>query len=169
MIKEPRSVKRLPRCVFAPVSIVSDEVSDFRRRFDSLYGKCPPHVTLAFPFVSDVSDGELSSVLDASSSRGAFDVTLLAPQLEGSHVLLPLEQPDPWLHSTYLELSRLVGASTTKAYRPHVTIGRGLTSAPASAMAMLPRRQLTRIERLVLEEIQEDESSRVLHEVVLRC
>ena len=146
---------------------MSDEVSDFRRRFDSLYGKCPPHVTLAFPFVSDVADGELTKALGDASSRGAFDVTLLVPQLEGSHVLLPLEQPDPWFRSTHLELSRLAGAVATKRYRPHVTIGRGLTSAPASAMAILPRRQLARIDRLVLEEIQEDETSRVIHEVVL--
>lgn len=159
--------KRLARCVFAPVELAG-EVADFRRRFDSLDGKCPPHVTIAFPFVSEVENSVIASALEASSARGAFDLVLLAPQHEGAFVVLPVEQPDPWLGTTYLALSRLVGAQSTRPYRPHVTIGRGLTSAPTSAMAALPRRQQTRINRIVLEEIQEDESSRVIYELALK-
>jgi 2'-5' RNA ligase len=158
--------KRLARCIFVPVSLANDQVSQFRRQFDSLEGKCPPHVTLVFPFVSDVLDSELTMVLEGSRPDGAFDVTLLPPQFDGGYVVLRVKQPDLWFERTHLKLSELVGARSIKAYRPHVTIGRSLTSAPTLAMATLPHRLQARIDRVILEEIQEDESSRVIHEVV---
>ena len=164
----PEQRGRLARCVFAPVDLRSDEVANFRRRFDSLYGKCPPHVTLAFPFVSDVSDEALAKVLEAAArARGAFDITLLAPQLDSGTVLLPVAQPDPWLSETFLELSRLLGARPADGYRPHVTIGRNMPLAYTSELASLPSSQHARIDRLILEEIQQDDSSHVLHEAVL--
>jgi 2'-5' RNA ligase len=147
------------------VELANDEVAHFRRRFDSLYGKCPPHVTLAFPFVSDPADREIARSLEASRPPVALDVALLAPQFEGGYVLLPVDQPDPWFGSIHLVLSSLVGVRSTQAYRPHVTVGRSLKSAPVSAMAALPRRQQGRFDRVVIEEIQEDESSRVIHEI----
>jgi len=126
-------------------------------------------VTLAFPFVSDAANSEIERTLEASRPRRALHVALLAPQFERGYVLLPVDQPDPWFGSIHLALSRLVGARAAEPYRPHVTVGRGLKSAPVSAMATLPNRQQGRIDRVVLEEIQEDESSRVIHEIVFEA
>ena len=161
LVQGPR---HLSRCIFAPVKIVSDEVMSFRRRFDSLHGKCPTHVTLVFPFVSKAPDGELTRALEtaAAKARGALDLVLLAPRFDSGYVVLPVEHPNPWLLATHQDLSRLGGVSSTDGYRPHVTVGRNLTSAPVAEMATLPSRLHTRIDCLVLEEMQEDESSRVI-------
>ncbi|MBD1852986.1 2'-5' RNA ligase family protein [Cyanobacteria bacterium FACHB-502] len=163
---------RLSRCIFAPVLLTSTEVTEYRRRFDSLYGKCSPHVTLVFPFASAVPDAVLADALEnIAQTRDALEVTLLAPELMDDCVVLPLANPSPWFRETHERLSVLAVARVSDQYRPHVTIGRDVSTKywPELRFPSLASGLHTRLDRIVLEEIQPDESSRIVYETRLRA
>lgn len=43
-----------------------DEIQKIRKKYDELYNKIPPHITIVFPFNSDISNENLKCIIEKS-------------------------------------------------------------------------------------------------------
>ena len=162
------------RAILVPIEPVPPWVEQARRRFDPLASMVPPHVTLVFPFSSDVDvSAHLASVL---ADVAAFDVTLDGVTgAEGSYVFYGVKRGNDRLIELH---DRLYGDVLTgfldgeRPYLPHVTVGRiGDPVAWRAALAALretvPRTAVT-VSRVVAYRRRPDGGYGVEHEVRLR-
>jgi 2'-5' RNA ligase len=116
-------------------------IEQIRLRFDPLAGKLPPHITLVFPFESDVTTQDLRKHVGLSAEGVVpFAVTLNGITgsereylfLSVSHGLDSILELHKRLYSGPLESHR----STVRTYVPHVTLGRlGSEAAFEAALA----------------------------------
>ena len=127
--------------IFPPAADVV-RIEAVRRRFDSLAEAIPAHVTLVFPFDSDISGPDLlRHVETATTGLGAFAMTLEGLSCTEDHVL--------FLHVA--EGSSLIGAlhrrlysgllesnRSVQAFVPHMTIGRFNSSTACTAALESP-------------------------------
>jgi len=105
-----------------------DAIHRVRSRFDNLATKVPYHVTLVFPFSSDLAKDEIAAHMAAAVvGVGAISLSLGAPAAKGEIVHLPVvvgEESFRLLHARLY--SGLLGhfLRTDLAYSPHLTVGR---------------------------------------------
>ena len=105
-----------------------DAIHRVRSRFDSLATKVPYHLTLVFPFSSDLAKDEIAAHMAAAViGVGAISFSLGTPAAEEDVVHLPVvvgEESFRLLHARlYSGLLRRF-LRTDRAYSPHLTVGR---------------------------------------------
>lgn len=109
-------------------------LKDVRKKYDNLYGLIEPHITIVFPFESNLKDDEILldlrkhlktikpfrlvvSGIEAVESHGFY---LFSNVKEGSEVIKELH------YSVHKGLLKAYQSPWTKdgSYKPHITIGR---------------------------------------------
>lgn len=167
---ENRPVKLPLRAIhLVPEFTSSSALQRVRMAHDPLAGKIPPHITLVFPFQSDLTPVALAQHAgEVTSSAEAFPVALGRPQMRRNGLIwLPVTEGRAEVVSLNQQLYReplSAFQSLGLPYEPHVTIARGAGSAAEAAFEMANRMTETftaRVDRLVIEEIMPDDSSRI--------
>jgi 2'-5' RNA ligase len=152
----------------------NDAIATFRRAHDPLASNIPPHITLVFPFESDIGNDLLAShARQVTDSIAPFTVTLgRAEQHPPDYIWLPVVEGSEIIHSLHHKLytGPLAGfRSQAHRYQPHVTIGRvnhRRSEVFSNARSIeLPSR--IRVERITIERICSHEMSNILHVVSL--
>ena len=104
-------------------------IHDIRTKYDPLAEKVAPHVTLVFPFDSDLTQDEIVGELKNSLA----DITAFPLQLQGfsiqdeEYVFLNVVEGDIGLINLHIALYKGLLSSylnTTIKYVPHLTVGR---------------------------------------------
>ena len=148
------------------------EIEAFRRRFDGLSSLIAAHVTVVFPFESDISDEELIRHCE----QQVLGVSAYAFQAAGptrsvdDHYWLPITPAPPQL----AQLQRVLGSgplaglsSLSHEYCPHITIARpplasNIEQAVAEMGAVFPA--LFEARSIIVERIDPDGRSQLIHE-----
>ena len=142
-----------------------------RKKYDELYGIVPPHITLAFPFDSDMSNDDLERKL----SEIASDFTPFKIKLKGISFRL-----DTRVNTYYIFLDFVQGEEIIKAlhhriyseifkeelpfeYRPHITLGCTKEKIDLS----LDEEFETIVDQLSVELIGENEESNIIIRISL--
>jgi 2'-5' RNA ligase len=112
-----------------PALVRADSVEAVRRRFDPLASVLDAHVTLVFPFDSDISEASLADhVGQAVEGVRPFSLALTGLTVEaGEYLFLNVGSGAKRFLNLHARLysGPLAGhRSSTHEYRPHVTVGR---------------------------------------------
>jgi 2'-5' RNA ligase len=115
--------------IICPVLPVANPVDALRRRFDPLVEVIPAHITLVFPFESELAPDALRAHIEgAVRGVGPFPIRLRAISgVEGRYVFLHVEQGNAALielHDRLYTGPLLQYLTTAFTYIPHVTLGR---------------------------------------------
>lgn len=141
----------------------------FRWAYDPLGDIILPHITLVFPFASDLQDAVLTAhAREVAASFGPFRISMgRAESHAPDYIWLPIRLGAEVVHALHEALYKrpLAGFRNQEVnYQPHVTIGRvshGRRDILREADAVeLPTEIL--VERLVIERIGRDGRSEVL-------
>lgn len=151
-------------------------IDQMRARYDPLAGKIRPHVTLAFPFESDLSARDLhAEVARSVDNVPPFRMTLAGfTAEEGGYLFLNVREGAErvrLLHDRLYAGALAPFLNSAIAYRPHVTVGR-LPDAAALASALAQTESVREefactVDAVAVEEVLGDETSRVVGEVGL--
>lgn len=148
----------------------TEDLAAFRRRYDPLAAKIPPHVTLVFPFESAMADAALvAHVRQVTESAAPFSIVLGAAERQApDYVWLPVVGGAARIQDLHEDLYTGPLAEFRRrdcAYRPHLTIGRvdcGRDEVLREARAIVLPAAIT-IDRVVIERILPDGGSELLH------
>lgn len=157
-----------------------DDVPDlehFRAKYDSLYEKIPPHITLVFPFMIDWNTEQCIQHMTSSLiSQPPFRISLKGTMLAEDGCLFVLIQDGRTmineLNDSLYSGSLNVHRSPEHEYIPHVTIGRFRDSEQAKAVqeeaAQLIGTIHLKVDKITLETIDEEAYSEIeyVHELV---
>ena len=123
--KGKRDVIILPE--FSNVQILES----IREKYDELYGIIPPHITLAFPFDSDISNDVLESGLkETVSDLKPFKIRLKGISFEWDnrvntyYIFLDFVQGEDTIIDLHKRIYRdVLHEELAFDYRPHITLG----------------------------------------------
>ena len=123
--KGKRDVIILPE--FSNVQILES----IREKYDELYGIIPPHITLAFPFDSDISNDVLESELkETVSDLKPFKIRLKGISFEWDnrvntyYIFLDFVQGEDTIIDLHKRIYRdVLHEELAFDYRPHITLG----------------------------------------------
>jgi 2'-5' RNA ligase len=150
-------------------------IEDIRILLDPLSGVVPAHLTVVFPFSTEMSPKVIiDHVADRAAHFSPIETTLV-----GCHL-----QNDGYIHISVLDQQKQLSALHAQLYSgslesfldpnfpflPHITIGRYTATSQDGAEKQIQRLSFPiclRLSRLVLEEILEDDKSSPLLEVTL--
>jgi len=149
-----------------------EEIQEIRKKYDELYKIIPPHITLAFPFKDEISNGDLKIKLKELLK----DVKPFKVRCKG----ISLEE-DKKVETFYIFLNILEGKETIKYlnkkiyteilkkpiienYKPHITLGN--TNNPNEKIE-LNKEFETVVDRIIVERIGENEESIIEFEIDL--
>jgi 2'-5' RNA ligase len=115
--------------VIFPELVDGGLVTDLRREFDPLADLVPPHITLVFPFQSNLSVAELEShVAESVAGIAPFAIHLAGiTGHEGEYLFLNVKRGNDTLialHDRLYQGSLRPFLSHEHTYIPHMTIGR---------------------------------------------
>ncbi|WP_432732498.1 2'-5' RNA ligase family protein [Jeongeupia wiesaeckerbachi] len=141
-------------------------IESIRARFDPLHDKVPYHITLVFPFDSILATARLQAhVAEACTGMASFSITTGEVICEGALVMLAIDDGAAQIVELHRRLYRgLLNPfhDARYAFRPHITVGRGLTREAVLACAAEAGRLGTLhgvITTLAGEVIGQDDSS----------
>lgn len=141
-------------------------ISDIRRQYDPLHQLIAPHVTVVFPFESDLTTEALIEHMQSVIHTSPFEMVLSKVEAVEQYLFLMVQKGNDEIRSLYdaLHTGILSDLETRKDYLPHVTIGR-LASFEAAkevckTLPLPPRYELT-VKALAIEIIGEDDSSTI--------
>lgn len=168
-----RSILLLPR-------INHDLVHDVRQQYDTLYQHVAPHISLVFPFESDMSDDTvIQVVMNVMQHFSAFDITLnrVAGEPDNGYVWLVVDQGAAIITAMHdaLYQAPIFAAHLRQdiPYIPHMTIAQGVTPEQAqqliAALGQTPLTIMTTIASVSVEHILINDDSDVFCQVALRC
>ena len=149
-------------CVYLPLQTETlDLIQGLRQRFDPLAELIPPHVTLVFPFKTNLEiEAILASVTEAIESFRKFHFTLGSVICSESYVFLPVVEGEDEirnLHAALYGTDLKPFRSQVHEYSPHVTIGRYKDESEAkmilSEVKVLPLGSKGTFNRVILESI----------------
>lgn len=160
--------------IFPPES-VSQKINQIRQRFDPLYTLIDPHITLVFPFESDLSESDLNNYIEhALKDMSPFQVVLqgITGTNDGFLFLNVKVGNDPIisLHDRLYTgpLKPFLNRSVT--YIPHLTVGKCLnkTSFEAALAETETVKETFELEvnAIAVEEIETGGKSRILSKFV---
>ncbi|PEW79383.1 2',5' RNA ligase family [Bacillus mobilis] len=154
-----------------------DKIENIRQKYDPLFGLIPPHITIVFPFKSDISDDELKShILNLSKGVGKIEIEFanritsvgnyLFLEVEGGKV--QIEE----LHDLLYTEALLQFLKEDIPYIPHVTVGRKESAELAAEVAKdipsFPEKLQCVVDRISVERIGENGESIIEFEVPLQ-
>jgi len=159
------------RCVFLCADELDARLQSFRERHDPLGNLIEPHITLVFPFDSNIEDDALAEHIESSTSLVASFAASLAPKaiLQEGYVYFPLE--DGMLQAAALHQQLYSGLLASflldVPYVPHITVGRADAAQAQQILHRANALEFTRefrISRLKLERICTNGESEIIRQ-----
>ena len=141
-------------------------IQDIREKYDELANIVPPHITLAFPFDSDITNEELDIKLkNIFSEYKEFNITLSGVSYHYDervgvyYIYLDVTQG----YDTIYEISRKIyseifNKEVPEKYIPHITLG----SVGKINDIKLDHVFNTTVKNIIVEDIGENEESNVI-------
>ncbi|MDA1904523.1 MULTISPECIES: 2'-5' RNA ligase family protein [Bacillus] len=154
-----------------------DKIEDIRQKHDPLFGLIPPHVTIVFPFKSNISNDELQShILNLSKGIGKIEIEFANRITSvGNYLFLEVEEGKEQieeLHDLLYTGPLIQFLKEDIPYTPHVTVGRKENAELAAEVAKdihsLPETLQCVIDRISVERIGENGESIIEFEVPLQ-
>lgn len=151
-------------------------IQGIRNRYDPLANKIAPHITLVFPFESEISSHELYQHLTNSLYEfKLFNLTMQGISYERNYLFLNFIQgQDKIIEIHNLLYSKLLARFLSKKhnYKPHLTVGR-FENLDAAKTAMNKLNNFDReleieVNKITTEIILDDLSSRIDFEIKLK-
>ena len=158
-------------CVYLKPEIdVIAEIQALREKHDPLAFLIPPHITVLFPFKTGMQGSQMIDSIGRNLSPGMFHFTLGPAVLKNSFAYFPLidgkresERMNTALYTNDLAKYR----SLEHAYDPHITIGRYKSDLEGKSIiqdaSIIELGSIGKISELVLERIQADGKSEIIH------
>ena len=146
-------------------------INRVREVYDPLYTRIPPHITLVFPFDSEISTAELQAhIAKALNGVGKFKAVLqgISGDMRDGYLFLNIKQGNDQmiaLHDRLYEELLAPFLSRKMPYYPHLTVGRlqgkDIFEHAVDALSSVQDRFETVIDKVYVEQIGEDESSTI--------
>ncbi|MEM7016421.1 MAG: 2'-5' RNA ligase family protein [Pseudomonadota bacterium] len=153
-----------------------DTIQEIRRKYDPLAELVPPHITLVFPFQSDISTSDLESHLKASAKDiNRFTAAFQKANVVGSeYVFLSVDQGVDIITDLHDRLYTSVLAPYLKReipYQPHLTLGRTTNKETLVRACNEANQKVHSLElevtSIIIERIAADQSSQTEVEFLL--
>ncbi|GAB6421951.1 2'-5' RNA ligase family protein [Bacillus luti] len=158
-------------------NIPINEIENIRQKHDPLFGLIPPHITIVFPFKSNVSNDELKShILNLSKEVGKIEIEF-ADRITsvGNYLFLEVKKGKEQieeLHDILYTGALLQFLNEDIPYIPHVTVGRKtsveLAAEVVKDMPSFHKKLNCVIDRISVERIGENGESIIEFEVPLQ-
>ncbi|MBL3821312.1 MULTISPECIES: 2'-5' RNA ligase family protein [Bacillus cereus group] len=154
-----------------------DKIENIRQKHDPLFGLIPPHITIVFPFKSNISSDALKShILNLSKGVGEIEVEFANHITNvGNYLFFEVEggrKPIEELHDMLYTGPLIQFLKEDIPYLPHVTVGRKESAELAAEVAKdihsLPEKLQCVIDRISVERIGENGESIIEFEVPLQ-
>lgn len=149
-----------------------EKIENIRKQYDELYKILPPHITLAFPFESSMSNDELKDrLMQVLKSVEPFEIVMSGVSLhkdeniKTNYIFLNVVsgvKEIKILHNKIYE--KVLNQKMSFEYIPHITLG---TTENEQIEFELNNKFKTIVTKVFVEEIGENEESNVLFEVDL--
>lgn len=149
-----------------------EKIENIRKQYDELYKILPPHITLAFPFESSMSNDELKDrLMQVLKPVEPFEIVMSGVSLhkdeniKTNYIFLNVvsgEKEIKILHNEIYE--KVLNQKMSFEYIPHITLG---TTENEQIEFKLNNKFKTIVTKVSVEEIGENEESNVLFEVDL--
>ena len=156
--------------IFPQFSSDANLIQTIRHQYDPLASKIAPHITLVFPFESEISSDVLRQHIEISLDRlKPFSLSLRGiSQEEGNYLFLnPSAGKKQIIKIHDLLYSGILERFLSKKhhYKPHVTVGHfadlSATQAAMNQLKSFNYRFITQVNEITTEIILEDFSSKV--------
>lgn len=142
-----------------------------RKEYDELYGIVPPHITLAFPFMSDISNDVLRSRLtEIAGDFKPFKIKLKGisfswdNRVSTYYIFLDFIQGEETITDIHRRIYKdVLQEEPAFDYKPHITLGCTKEIIDLS----LDEEFETTVDRLSVELIGENEESNIIFSVQL--
>ncbi|MDJ1476267.1 2'-5' RNA ligase family protein [Bacillus sp. LS15-K4] len=154
-----------------------DKIENIRQKHDPLFGFIPPHITIVFPFKSNISNDELKShILNLSNGVGKIEIEFANRITSvGNYLFLEVEggrKQIEELHDMLYTGPLVQFLKEDIPYIPHVTVGRKesaeLTAEVAKDIHGFPEKLQCVVDRISVERIGENGESIIEFEVPLQ-
>ncbi|MGG0076671.1 2'-5' RNA ligase family protein [Bacillus wiedmannii] len=154
-----------------------DKIENIRQKHDPLFGLIPPHITIVFPFMSNISNNELKShILNLSRGVGKIEIEFANHITSvGNYLFLKVEggkKQIEELHDMLYTGPLIQFLKEDIPYIPHVTVGRKESAELAAEVAKdihsFPEKLQCVVDRISVERIGEKGESIIEFEVPLQ-
>ena len=147
----------------------TDLIQNIRHKYDPLVNKIAPHITLVFPFESEISSDALHQHIETQLEElKPFSLSFQGISQEGNYLFLNLikgQEQIVRIHDLLYRgiLNRFL--SSEHQYKPHVTLGhfenRSTAKAAINKLKPFNRQFKTQVNKIIAEIILEDSASKV--------
>lgn len=149
-----------------------EKIENIRKQYDELYKILPPHITLAFPFESSMSNDELKDrLMQVLKSVEPFEIVMSGVSLhkdeniKTNYIFLNVVSGVKEIKILHNEIyEKVLNQKMSFEYIPHITLG---TTENEQIEFELNDKFKTIVTKVFVEEIGENEESNVLFEVDL--
>lgn len=149
-----------------------EKIENIRKQYDELYKILPPHITLAFPFESSMSNDELKDrLMQVLKSVEPFEIVMSGVSLhkdeniKTNYIFLNVVSGVKEIKILHNEIyEKVLNQKMSFEYIPHIPLG---TTENEQIEFELNDKFKTIVTKVFVEEIGENEESNVLFEVDL--
>ena len=149
-----------------------EKIENIRKQYDELYKILPPHITLAFPFESSMSNDELKDrLMQVLKSVEPFEIVMSGVSLhkdeniKTNYIFLNVVSDVKEIQILHNEIyEKVLNQKMSFEYIPHITLG--ITENDQIEFEVNDEFK-TIVTKVSVEEIGENEKSNVLFEVDL--
>lgn len=149
-----------------------EKIENIKKQYDELYKILPPHITLAFPFESSMSNEELKDrLMQALKSVKPFEIVMSGVSLhkdeniKTNYIFLNVVSGVKEIKILHNEIyEKVLNQKMSLEYIPHITLG---TTENEQIEFELNNKFKTIVTKVFVEKIGENEKSNVLFEVDL--
>lgn len=149
------------------------KIENIRKQYDQLYGIIPPHITLAFPFDSQMENSKLKKLLtEVLKNIKPFEIEMEGVSLrkddkiKTNYIFLNLKKgQEKILNIHNLIYEKVLQTKLNFTYVPHITLGR---TDNEHEKICLNDKFKTIVDRIFVESIGENEESNIEFEIVLK-
>lgn len=147
-------------------------IKNIRKKYDPLYSLIMPHITLVFPFSDNISNQELNSKLSKllenfkpfevifKGTSISKDKYIFLNQIKGNDEIIKL-------HDLIYYNILPTHLNSKIEYIPHITLGR-LNNNSNEFLEEFPYKFKTKIDKICIEQIGENEESIIIKEIELK-
>ncbi len=149
-----------------------EKIENIRKQYDELYKILPPHITLAFPFESSISNDELKErLMQVLKTVKPSEIVMSGVSLhkdeniKTNYIFLNVVSGVKEIKILHNEIyEKVLNQKMSFEYIPHITLG---TTENEQIEFELNDKFKTIVTKVSVEEIGENEESKVLFEVDL--
>lgn len=149
------------------------KIENIRKQYDQLYGIIPPHITLAFPFDSQMENSKLKKLLtEVLKNIKPFEIEMEGVSLrkddkiKTNYIFLNLKKgQEKILNIHNLIYEKVLQTKLNFTHVPHITLGR---TDNEHEKICLNDKFKTIVDRIFVESIGENEESNIEFEIVLK-